>query len=53
MKAAILTADDTWDHLDWTSEMEKLAEKGVPVPARGRDGLGTNIWYHNCAAMGQ
>ena len=51
LRSAVLTADGSWDQLDWSSRMEKLAAKGVPVLATGKDGLGTNMWYHKSAAI--
>jgi len=53
MKAAVLTADGSWDHLDWASTMEEFSKTGVTVPVKGKDGLGTNIWYPNLAAVSQ
>jgi len=53
MKAAVLTADGSWDHLDWASTMEEFSKMGVTVPAKGKDGLGTNIWYHIHAVITQ
>jgi len=53
MKAAVLTADGSWDHLDWTSTMEEFSKRGVTVPAKGKDGLGTNIWYHIRSTINQ